>query len=146
MDSPLFVDLRRFISLSPGGEEFLRLIDQEIDFIKEYKPLKQLYLGRLSEKMEAAGKVRVFAITDAITQSVFAPISDGIFKILRNLPMDGTFDQDAPVRRLQDLHKEGLLGDETFYSYDLSAATDRLPIDFQVQVLTLLLGKERAEL
>jgi hypothetical protein len=146
IDSPLLEDLKRFIVLSPGGEEFLRLIDQEIEFVKDLKPLKQLYLGRLSEKMEAAGKVRVFAITDAITQSVFAPLSDGIFKILRNLPMDGTFDQDAPVRRLQELHKEGLLSNETFYSYDLSAATDRLPIDFQVQVLTLLLGKERAEL
>jgi hypothetical protein len=144
--SPLFPALKKFISLSPGGEDFLRLINLEEEFVKELNPSKPLILGRLSEKMEAAGKVRVFAITDSITQSVFRPISDGIFKILRNLPMDGTFDQDAPVRRLRDLHKEGLLESQTFYSYDLSAATDRLPIDFQVQVLTLLIGKDRAEL
>jgi hypothetical protein len=144
--SPLFPSLKKFISLSPGGEDFLRLIEQEEAFVQDLKPVKELILGRLSEKMEAAGKVRVFAITDSITQSVFRPISDGIFKILRSLPMDGTFDQDAPVRRLKDLYLQGLLDSQTFYSYDLSAATDRLPIDFQVQVLTLLIGKDRAEL
>jgi hypothetical protein len=144
--SPLFPLMKKFISLSAGGEDFLRLIEQEEEFVKDINPNKTLLLGRLSEKIEAAGKVRVFAITDSITQSVFRPISDGIFKILRSLPMDGTFDQDAPVRRLRDLYKEGLLESQTFYSYDLSAATDRLPIDFQVQVLTLLIGKDRAEL
>jgi hypothetical protein len=122
------------------------LIDQEIEFSKALRPSKPLILGRLSEKMEAAGKVRVFAITDALTQSVFKPVSDGIFKILKRLPMDGTFDQDAPVKRLLSLHKEGLLDSQTFYSYDLSAATDRLPIDFQVQVLTLLIGSVRSDL
>ncbi|USV40785.1 putative RNA-dependent RNA polymerase [Leptosphaeria biglobosa mitovirus 3] len=144
--NPLFPSLEKFISLSPGGEDFLRLIKLEIEFVKDFVPCKPLILGRLSEKMEAAGKVRVFAITDSITQSVLRPLSDGIFKILRSLPMDGTFDQDAPVKRLLGLHKEGLLDGHTFYSYDLSAATDRLPIDFQVQVLTLLIGKDRAEL
>ena len=138
--------MKRFISLSPGGEDFLRLIEQEEEFVKDLVPKKDLYLGRLSEKMEAAGKVRVFAITDSITQSVLAPLSDGIFRILRSLPMDGTFDQDAPVRRLVELHKEGKLDSQTLYSYDLSAATDRLPIDFQVQVLSILIGKDRAEL
>jgi hypothetical protein len=144
--SSLFPSLKKFISLSPGGEDFLRLIELEEEFVKDLNPSKPLILGRLSEKMEAAGKVRVFAITDSITQSVFRPVSDGIFKILRSLPMDGTFDQDAPVRRLKDLYSNGSLDSQTFYSYDLSAATDRLPIDFQVQVLTLLLGKDRAEL
>jgi len=31
------------------------------------------------------------------------------------------------------------------YSFDLSAATDRLPIDLQVQVLSLLIGRKGAE-
>jgi len=102
-------------------------------------------LGRLSEKLEAAGKVRIFAITDSITQSVFKPLSDGIFKILDSLPMDGTFDQDRPVRHLLELHKEGLLDGATIYSYDLSAATDRLPIKVQQQVLDRLIGPEASK-
>jgi hypothetical protein len=33
-----------------------------------------LYLGRLALKEEGAGKVRVFAITDVITQSFLEPL------------------------------------------------------------------------
>lgn len=84
----------------------------------------------------------MFAITDSITQSVFRPLSDGIFKILRSLPMDGTFDQDRPVRHLKSLWNNGTLDGETLYSYDLSAATDRLPIAVQRQVLARLLNKD----
>lgn len=98
----------------------------------------------MSEKLEAAGKIRVFAITDAITQSVMGPLSDYIFDILRSIPMDGTFNQDAPLRRLVTMCKSGDIIDPTFYSYDLSAATDRLPIDLQEQVLSCFLGEDFA--
>jgi len=53
--------------------------------------------------------------------------------------MDGTFDQLKPLRSLT---ARGL---KEFYSFDLSAATDRLPIDLQVQVLSLMINKEFAE-
>jgi len=117
---------------------------RELDFLStgEYTGDKDLILGRLSEKEEAAGKIRVFAITDSITQSVFRPLSDGIFKILDSLPMDGTFDQNRPVSYLKDLYSKGSLEGETFYSYDLSAATDRLPIDLQKQILDRLIGEK----
>jgi len=107
-------------------------------------PSGNYILGKLSEKLEAAGKVRVFAITDSITQSVFKPLSDGIFEILDSLPMDGTFDQNRPVQRLRDLWEEGTLDGQTLYSYDLSAATDRLHIAVQEQVLSRLLNKDLA--
>jgi len=74
------------------------------------------------------------------------PLSDGIFEILKTLPMDGTFDQDKPVRRLVDLFKTGQLNGETFYSYDLSAATDRLPLAIQQQVLARLIGSNQSVL
>jgi len=55
-----------------------------------------------------------------------------LFDILSNIPTDGTFDQLKPVQKLMEKgHKE-------FYSFDLSAATDRLPIDLQVQILSYL--------
>lgn len=98
----------------------------------------------MSEKQEAAGKVRIFAITDSITQSVLKPLSDGIFKILKSIPMDGTFDQDGPVRRLKDLLEKGQLNGEILYSYDLSSATDRLPLKIQQQVLACLIGSNRS--
>jgi hypothetical protein len=56
--------------------------------------------GRLGFKTEAAGKVRVFAMVDPITNWVLRPLHDSIFSYLRSIKQDGTFDQMAPVDRL----------------------------------------------
>jgi hypothetical protein len=57
-------------------------------------------------------------------------LHDGLLKILSSIPQDGTYDQHKPVKALIDK------GIKTFYSYDLSAATDRLPIDLQVRIIS----------
>jgi hypothetical protein len=51
--------------------------------------------------------------------------------------MDGTFDQLAPIKRLQSKLLNGELEGQTIYSYDLSAATDRLPARLQRDILNL---------
>jgi hypothetical protein len=87
-------------------------------------------LGKLSLKNEAAGKVRVFAMVDPVTQWLLAPLHKLIFKILRKIPMDGTFNQLGPINRLLKMeNRQGL------YSLDLSAATDRLPVSLQARLL-----------
>jgi hypothetical protein len=96
-------------------------------------------LGSLAEKIEAAGKVRVFAMTDVWTQSLLRPLHDALLRVLSQIPMDGTYDQLAPLRRLYDR------GCSVFYSFDLTAATDRLPIRLQVQILQELTNSEFAE-
>lgn len=149
-NSELFEHLRQFMLNAPGGTDLLSLIDSELEHLvknrKTETNTKDLILGKLSLKQEAAGKVRVFAITDSITQSVLGPLSDGIFRLLKALPMDGTFDQDKPVRRLKDIliNRNNLGNVSKVYSYDLSAATDRLPLDFQIQVLSSLIGEDQA--
>lgn len=45
--------------------------------------------------------------------------------------MDGTFNQTRPVEALRHLNPKG----RWFYSIDLSAATDRLPISLQIPVM-----------
>lgn len=92
-------------------------------------------LGKLSFKEEAAGKVRVFALVDVITQWLLAPLHKHIFAILRRIPMDGTFNQLKPVYRLLRRQKRHHI---PLYSLDLSAATDRLPISLQARLLDLL--------
>lgn len=67
-----------------------------------------------------------------------------MFAKLRDLPMDGTFNQQAPLNRLVSLYKDGLLHDVEFYSYDLSSATDRLPMAFQKQIISVLFGSNFA--
>jgi len=98
------------------------------------KPLP--YLGKLGTKEEAAGKIRVFAMVDAWTQWALYPYHKALFLILRDIPMDGTFDQTAPLSKVKAVR--GL------YSLDLSAATDRLPVRIQKELLGALFGYEFA--
>jgi len=58
--------------------------------------------------------------------------------------MDGTFDQIKPLKILQEKIIKGELQTSAIYSYDLSAATDRLPIKVQRDILSLLFGSEFA--
>lgn len=68
-------------------------------------------------------------MVDAWTQSLLKPLHDTLFSILSKIEQDGTFDQLKPVKSLiSQGHKE-------FYSFDLSSATDRLPVDLQVDIL-----------
>lgn len=94
----------------------------------------RLPLGKLSLKKEAAGKVRVFAMVDPITQWLLAPLHKYLFSILRGIPMDGTFNQLKPVYRL--LRSSGI---RSYFSLDLSAATDRLPLSIQALLLDNLI-------
>jgi hypothetical protein len=81
-------------------------------------------LGKLATKVEAAGKIRVFAIVDYWTQRVSQPWHDLFFKILKSIPeVDGTFDQDGLVERMV------ARGFKTAYSYDLKSATDLIPLE-----------------
>lgn len=95
-------------------------------------------LGRLGFKEEAAGKVRVFAMVDPITQWLLKPLHDWAFSILRRIPMDGTFDQIAPLRFVD--------WSTTHYSFDLSAATDRIPVQLAERLLSSMIGEEGARL
>jgi hypothetical protein len=88
--------------------------------------------GRISFKTEAAGKIRAFAMVDYWTQCSLRPLHDRIFSILKDIPSDGTFDQLAPAKELLTV---GRLSKETWWSLDLSAATDRFPLVFQQSVI-----------
>lgn len=99
----------------------------------------RLVLGRLALKEEAAGKIRVFAIVDNWTQWMLHPLHSAIFSLLRRIPQDGTFDQLAPVKRL-NLRKNSYVA-----SFDLSAATDRLPLQVQKMLLQRPLGLHLSE-
>jgi hypothetical protein len=67
------------------------------------------------------------------------PLHKHLFKILKLIANDGTHDQSASVRRAiikgKQLHVNGIVN-----SFDLSAATDRLPLSLQSYLLEYLLG------
>jgi hypothetical protein len=122
------------------------------DILKFYPNLKKSFrasleadinsgpIGQLSTKAEPAGKLRVFAIVDSWTQSLLSPLHRSLFDILKRIPNDGTFDQTAAFERACVKATKN----NCCFGYDLSAATDRLPIELQVQILSALYGDEMA--
>jgi len=118
------------------NEGFLVPVDPGPTIAKTFSELTRMEsrvgpipLGKLGLKQEAAGKMRVFAMVDPITQWALYPFHSFIFdRILSKIPMDGTFNQTAPLGASR-LWPE-------LYSLDLSAATDRLPISIQSQIIS----------
>ena len=96
------------------------------------------YLGRLAFKEEAAGKLRIFAMVDVITQSIMKPLHDHLFDFLRLLPNDGTHDQEKAFEYAKELASKY----SASYGFDLSSATDRLPISSQESLLNGLFNSE----
>jgi len=131
--------LREYLQLVKG--EYFISIFNNIEFALSKFPTTWLWrfcknqnLGRLAFKEEAAGKLRVFAMVDVITQSLLKPLHDCLFDLFRLLPNDGTHDQERAFDLGQELSKKygGSFG------FDLSSATDRLPLSSQISLLNSL--------
>ena len=96
-------------------------------------------LGHISVLEEARGKRRKIGITDFWTQILFRPLHDSIYSKLSNIYQDGTNNQVRPIKlMLEELSIENFGKFKRVQSLDLTAATDRLPVDVQSQILTLL--------
>lgn len=93
------------------------------------------FLGKLSIKEEAAGKLRVFAMVDVWSQTILKPIEKMLAAFLKELPNDGVYDQNASEMRARSKSLEKGFS----FGYDLSAATDRLPLGLQSYILDSIL-------
>lgn len=85
-------------------------------------------LRKLSAFPDKELKTRVIAIGDYYSQTALIPLHKFLFKILKRIPQDMTFDQGGFTEAIKDK--------EIFYSLDLTAATDRFPIDVIYLVLS----------
>lgn len=63
------------------------------------------------------------------------PLHDFLFSSLRKIGEDSTFDQD---RKFSELLSSLSREKPKLYGFDLSAATDRLPIVLQQDILSLI--------
>lgn len=124
-----------------GGSELeayvARLLEELPPNLKSgyVKPSRKGEMRHISVIKDVEGKSRVIAIGDYWSQSALKPIHDSMKAILKRLETDCTFNQRiAPF------------GDHSqkYYSYDLSAATDRIPIDIYLPILRALWGPELA--
>jgi len=115
---------------------------KETSFLQLSSWSRYLVLGRLHAIPEPAGKVRVVAMVTWWVQCLLYPLHSELFKRLALIPQDGTHDQRKPLVLLANEVKRMLeaTGQAHVYSFDLKAATDRIPIDLQVRLLSDLLG------
>lgn len=136
------VNFMGFIEFCKGSFKFpftLVLHDSNYKFTKPFEyhstyEKDSIPLGKLAFKPEPAGKVRVFAMADCFTQWLMKPIHDALFNWLATMDTDATFDQNKSVRDFAQLLNDRKI--TKIYSFDLTAATDRMPVVAQACVLT----------
>jgi len=92
-------------------------------------------LRRIAYFADKEGKTRVIAIGDYWSQACLKPYHEALGEILRSLPGDCTFNQGAFMTRLTK---------GPFYSFDLSNATDRMPLILQRRIFSHIFGEEKA--
>lgn len=113
--------------------QLIRLYDFMI-YYKEY-PKDKYQMAQLGVVYDQAGKARIVGISNYWVQCLLKPIHDALFSILKKIPEDGTFNQEGPLKALLGR----VAKDQMLYSFDLSAATDRLPITLQKDIMNLLI-------
>jgi len=103
-------------------------------FSKEDISLRKMSWGnrRFIHISDPEMKHRIVGCYDYISQLAFNPLSEWLFNCLRNIPYDRTFTQDPIIKDKDNIN--------SYHSLDLSAATDRFPIDLQVQLLSEIAG------
>jgi hypothetical protein len=99
-----------------------------------FKAKLENYSRKLSIVKDPEGKSRVIAIVDYWTQSILLQIHNELFSYLKRLPQDRTFTQNPIVDFVGPYH-----------SLDLSAATDRFPLEVQKLLMAKLIGTEKSE-
>lgn len=100
--------------------------------------------GRIAQVVEGAGKRRLFAIGYYIKQRLLRTVHDWTMSVLRTIPMDGTFDQEGPIRRLRRMAERSKDSNRMkIDSYDLKSATDRWPLSVIHEVFKIFFGPTR---
>lgn len=87
--------------------------------------------GRISYLQEPGGKLRVIANPLPVWQVLLGPLKDWAFRELQKFPSDCTFNQEKGPRRVQEVLRSG----KTVYAFDLSDATNRFPLSYQIATL-----------
>jgi len=121
-------------------------IDSTLNYPTDiYDPNDLFYksIGKYSRLLvsfaEVEGKTRTIGLGDYFTQTALRPLAEKVFRLYdNNMQNDQTYDQ---VAGLKDIPFTG----ETYYSYDLTAFTDRFPISVIHQLVEGMYGAAYAD-
>jgi hypothetical protein len=124
-----------------GGKELSQKIDilfesfEKIPEISYYLNIQKTgNFRKISFFPDKELKVRVVAIGDYFSQTALRPLHQFIFRILKRIPQDMTFKQGQ--------FTEDKVEHKVYYSFDLTAATDKFPIKLIRKVLEGRLSKD----
>jgi hypothetical protein len=88
-------------------------------------------VGRIGLIQEPGYKLRAVANPGRVFQQALGPFGDSLYRTLKVLPWDCTFDQSKAFPVLQEALSRG----DVVHSIDLSGATDYFPLELQVALL-----------
>lgn len=94
--------------------------------------------GEIHFLQEPGGKLRSVASPLRIHQEALRPLGEEIYRLVRSLPWDCTFDQSKAIPHIQSCLRQGC----QVHSIDLSSATDLFPLSLQVAALKAVFRKE----
>lgn len=103
-----------------GGERLASILDSLGQVSKAISIVRSPVLSRLAIFGDKELKTRIVAIVDYWSQTCLYPTHQMLMRLLKKIPTDCTFDQG----KFQSLSR--LPG--PFYSFDLTAVTDRMPL------------------
>jgi len=95
---------------------------------EDYRPL----MGTIALIQEAGMKLRFAANPYRVYQMALQPLGRALYDALKRVPNDYTFDQSAGVEAIQQLLQDGFPS----ISMDLSNASDNIPLDLQLELLS----------
>jgi hypothetical protein len=126
--------------LTLGGPKLQRYINITLkykNFLVHFFPMTGRLIRKLIAFSDKEGKTREVAIFDYYSQTALIPLHNYLFKALKKIPQDFTFDQAGFMSSLK--------GSEIYYSIDLTAFTDRFPIRVNRDLLASRIGPEKAD-
>jgi len=95
---------------------------------EDYRPL----MGVIALIQEPGCKLRFAANPYRVYQQALRPLGEALYDALKRVPNDFTFDQQAGVEAIQHWLQDGLPS----ISMDLSNASDNIPLDLQLELLS----------
>jgi len=122
-----------------GGKlkSYMELLLKYSEFLNHYFRSQPGLIRKLIYFSDREGKTREVAIFDYFSQTSLIPLHKYLFRVLKKIPQDFTFDQTGFERSLK--------GAEIYYSIDLTAFTDRFPVRLNKDLLEVRIGPERAD-
>lgn len=117
-----------------GGQQFSEYLTSVYEATPEEEREHHLPIRKLAHLSDKEGKTRTIAMLDWWSQTVLRRYHQDQMRILKRIPSDFTY-QGNSCEWLSH-------GTGDYYSFDLTNATDRFPVELQQVVISAMYGRE----